>query len=212
MLAKQPFLISAGKAVILSLPFSHTDYCESHLLLGFWWHILTSMYWDSLSQTDRWMADVIHLDYLSSLFSFTYHAICRFLNKRTSLVLNYSFSPASSPVPCTSAFCISRDTSCKLALSYEHPNLPPLPGLLFTVISSCSRILLRTVVMFELKLPWLEGPLSAGVILCPDGNGIWRAMCWMTSPVLSVFVWEQFCTGNSSLVCFNVLSWWSFFL
>lgn len=35
MLAKQPFLISAGKAVILSLPFSHTDYCESHLLLGF---------------------------------------------------------------------------------------------------------------------------------------------------------------------------------
>lgn len=80
---------------------------------------------------DRCHSHVIHLHYLSSLCSFSYHATCKFLNKRTSLILNYSFSPASSPVPCASVFCISRDTSCELALSYEHPNLPPLPGYFF---------------------------------------------------------------------------------
>lgn len=129
MLTKQPFLISAGKAVILSLPFSHTDYCESPLV-GFSMahpdkNVLRQSDWQ---MNDRCHSDVIHLHYLPSLFSFSYHAICRFLNKRTSLVLNYSFSPVSSPVPCTSAFCISRDTSCELALSSEHP-ITSLPSL-----------------------------------------------------------------------------------
>lgn len=135
MLTKQPFLISAGKAMILSLLISHPDYCECHLLLVFdgtsWQACIETV---CLRLTDEWQmsfrchSDVIHLHYLSSLFSFSYHATCRFLNKRNSSVLNYNFSPVSSPVPCTSAFCISRYTSCELALSYEHPNLPPLPG------------------------------------------------------------------------------------
>lgn len=62
-----------GKLWSLSLPFSHTDYCESHLLLGFRWHILT-MYWNSpvsdWQMNDRCHSDVIHLHYLSSVFFF----------------------------------------------------------------------------------------------------------------------------------------------
>lgn len=38
------------------------------LLLGFQWHILTSMYWDSLSQTDRWMTDVIQMSFICIAF------------------------------------------------------------------------------------------------------------------------------------------------
>lgn len=117
--------------------------------------------------------DVYHL--FSSLFS-SHHATCRLLNERTLLVLNDSFSPGKLMMPCTSAFRISRDTSCELAsVSYKRPKLPSLP-LLFSVISGSLRILLRTMVLFELKLHCLEGPLNAGVMQCPDGSGTCRAM------------------------------------
>lgn len=157
---------------------------------------------------------VIHLYHLSSLFFFffSHHAICRFLNKRTSLVLNYISSPGK--LSCALHICLSHFQRYQLWISLcifvlQTSQHPSPPRLLFTVISSCLRILLRTVVMFESKLRWLEGPLRAGVIQRPDGNRICRAVCWTTSPVLPIalcfgsplccVVWEQFWTGCNLL-------------
>lgn len=153
---------------------------------------------------------LMYITFFSSLFS-SHHATCRLLNERTLLVLNDSFSPGKL-MPCTSAFRISRDTSCELAsVSYKRPKLPSLP-LLFSAISGSLRILLRTMVLFELKLHCLEGPLNAGVMQCPDGSGTCRAMLGRCSSypsslwfvlTLCWVVWEK--EKKKKLFCFNVV-------
>lgn len=143
---------------------------------------------------------VIHLYHLFSAFFFPLPFHLQ-VSRQTELSWFWITASmlAGSPVPCTSAFHISRDTSCELAfvsLFCKRPNLPP--QLLFTVTSSCLRVLLRILLMFESKLPWWEGPLSAGMIRCPDGNSIWWAVCWPTSSVHPIWVWERFWNGSNT--------------
>lgn len=115
--------------------------------------------------------------------------------------------------------CLSHFQRYQLRISFcvlQMFQTPFPPLLLFSVISSSLRILLRTMVLFELKLHCLEGPLSAGVMQCPDGSGTCRAMLgrcfshpsslWFVLTLCWV-VWEK-----KKKKSYFVLMWWCYFL
>lgn len=100
-LTKQPFLISSGKALTLVLTISSSWLLWDSPLVGFLMPDLDKHIWRLSSLS------LIYITFLLCFFFllFVCHDICRFLNKRTSLVLNDIFSPGK--LSCALHICLS---------------------------------------------------------------------------------------------------------
>lgn len=189
-----------------SSPFPYHDYFGIHPLLGVSWHILTSMYWDSLPFT--------YITFLLCFFP-TMPPV-RFWTKEPHWSWITASFLASSPVPCTSAFHISRDTSCELAfvIFVLQMSQPPLIPVTFHWNFQLFKGLAENNV-------WIKIALVRGALNCWCDTVSWWKW-YLQSSVLNnlpgplhfylrtVLNWQQFVIFLC-VVSFNVFSW-TFFL